>query len=220
MLRHNQITGIYLMLVVVLTATLTSCRPETSAAMTCDDVLHPALQAVPFDDLDASTAEGWIMVHFPDAVPSPNGPYDFSWSYEGRGFHTHFDSLYRWVAQYPSDQPQVAPELVEQEPVVADVLRCFGPPDLYAVRDIPSEITQVEFSMWYLERGMIFQTGGNKSLLSNKYYPDSKLEGPFIVVPPGSVEQMFTSAWTKDPQYLNALLAELKPWPKDFRSVE
>lgn len=189
--------------------------------MKCEDVLHPALWSVPFNELETSSVEDWIRMQFPSADLAPNGPADFSWSADGKGFSSHLDPTYRWIVQYPTaDYPgDLQPH--EQGPTVADVLRCFGKPNLYAVRDIPAEVWQVQFSMWYLNRGLVFEATEPKRLfIPNKFSLTSRLRDPVVILPPGSAEQMEKSGWTTDPKYVIPVLEDLKPWPENFQATE
>lgn len=200
---------------------LADSSPKMLEVMRCEDVLHPAVWSVPFDELEAGSVEDWIRMKFPGADLVPNGPADFSWSADGKGFHSHFDPTYRYIEHYPTDDYPGDLQPHEQGPTVADVLRCFGSPDLYAVRDIPSEVWQVQFSMWYLNRGFVFGTAESKRLfVPNRFSLTSRLRDPVLIVPPGSAEQMEQSGWTTDPEIVMAVLADLKPWPDDFQAAE
>ncbi len=196
------------------------CGPKTQEAMQCEDVLHPALWSVPFDQLDASNAEEWIAAHFPGATIIHDGVGAFAWGSNEKDFNAYFNSTYRYFAQYPGGRLYINPKSTDPEPTVADVLRCFGRPELYAVRDIPAESMQIKFSMWYLSRGLIFETVESKGFIPKKFNLTSMLHGPLLAVPSGSAEQMASSWWTTDPEYIASLMADLKPWPKDFHTVE
>ncbi len=196
------------------------CRTNIHEDIRCEDVLHPALSSVSFDKLDTENAEDWIAAHFPHAVIIRNGVSSFGWGTDGKDFNAYFDAKSRYLAQYPGGRLYNSPESTEPLPTVADILRCFGRPDLYALQDIPAEVPEIGFSMWYLKRGLIFQTVESKGFLPKKFDITSKLTGPFIVVPPGSADQMASNWWTTDPTYIASLMAELKPWPENFQVAD
>jgi hypothetical protein len=195
---------------------LASCSASTQTNMKCEDVLHPALSSVSFNELESGKVEGWINSHFPGADLLRNDATDFAWGFDTKGFAAHLDPTSRYIAQYLTDFSTGDSEPAEQQPTVADILRCFGEPDLYALQDIPAEVPQIGFSMWYLDRGLIFQTTESKGFIPKRYDLTSRLNGPFLAVPPGSAEEMTANWLTTDPAAIAALMAELKPWPENF----
>lgn len=199
---------------------LASCRANTQEYITCEDVLHPALSSVSFDGLKDGSVDHWITSHFPGAAIIHNGAGSYAWGSDSRDFNAFFDPTSRYLAQFPGGRLNISPQSSEPLPTVADVLRCFGKPDLYALQNIPAEVPEVGFSMWYLDRGLIFQTVESKGLLPRKFDLTSRLRGPFLVVPPGSAEQMAASWWTTDPDSIARLMADMKPWPENFQSTE
>ncbi|MFN8465372.1 MAG: hypothetical protein U0X20_07470 [Caldilineaceae bacterium] len=199
---------------------LASCTANTQEIITCEDVLHPALSSVSFNELESASVDNWITSHFPGAVTIHNGAGSYAWGSGGKDFNAFFDHTSRYLAQFPGGRLNISPKSTEPLPTIADVLRCFGKPDLYALQDIPAEVPEVGFSMWYLHRGLIFQTVESKGLIPRKFDLTSRLRGPFLAVPPGSPEQMAASWWTADPDYIARLMADMKPWPENFQGTE
>lgn len=201
LLRHSLVSFLRFALISACLLMLTSCSLKTQEVVPCEDVLHPVLWSVPFDELDADNVEAWIAAQFPGAAIISDGPGAFAWGANGKDFKTFFDAdaSYRYLAQYPGGRLELSANSSGPPPTVTDIVRCFGPPDLYAVQSIPSEVWQVRFSLWYLSRGLIFQTQEDKGTLPKKFSLASPLEGPFLVVPPGSPEQMAASWWPQTP---------------------
>jgi aryl carrier-like protein len=111
-------------------------------------------------------------------------------------------------------------------PTIADVIECFGQPDLYDALIRIDLAPMFGLDLWYLEKGLIFRS--SFIVRQDELQPiDGNLRiNSLSIVNPGTAAEMAKSRYSIPhssritAEGLQILLARLKPWPESWEQVE
>jgi hypothetical protein len=212
-------------LVVMLTISIliAGCIPPPVATFVpCDEILHPAMLSVPFEELakGQQATEEWILTQFPTATVEfdsyGTGPGDvgrFYWSEGDKGFTLHLYSTYHYIDQQ---------ELSAKRPELGQILQCYGDPEYYTLQvhtPIGGSMLGTRLWLWYPVLGVRFETA-SPGRPADHIDADYPIIGRTTIVPPGTVEEMLRNGIPYGEEFIQEQLALLQEWPENFTEFE
>jgi hypothetical protein len=192
--------------------------PSSSSASTqdsplvCDDIVHPALLSVPFENFEEGqeTVENWTITNFPTTTVAHRDSAVYGWSSGEQDFI---------LSLGPSSGSIV--QTSKKQPTIGAILSCYGDPDFYTLEEtaLSAHAYGVRFTMWYLERGLIFRTESYGTNETRRFDAASLMGDRITVVPPGTAEEMIRNGVAQIDEYVNRWLGLLQEWPGDFTEL-
>ncbi len=185
-----------------------SCSLTPRKAVTCSEIVEPFLLSVPFDALEQETGAAWIKANFPsaDLYDVNTGPA-FGWRQFGK----------EYLAVLGSDRKIVTSSL-SPEPMIDEVIKCFGPPDLYSLSNLTAaDGVGTRLSLWYPSRGLVFHyTGFNQKRVTR--YDQQSLLNSVDIMKPGSISDLARQIYAEARAV--EIVASAKAWPTHFVSID
>jgi hypothetical protein len=131
----------------------------------CSQIVDAPLLSVAFDTLDRSTIVDWIKTNYAsgDLWNVKEGP-GYNWQYSGKEYSALIES-----------DIQVIHVRLSPQPTIGEVVRCFGKPDAYFMREIGVERLGVDLTIWYLGKGWMFGYYGSGTLGATRLASQSPL---------------------------------------------
>ncbi|MFC1465068.1 MAG: hypothetical protein ACFLMY_09485 [Candidatus Brachytrichaceae bacterium NZ_4S206] len=185
-----------------------SCSFAPRQAVDCNDILETPLLSVPFDTLNRETGSVWIKsnYHNADHYAVDGGP-TFGWRRNGKEYLAVFEP-----------ERKIITVSLSPEPVIEEVIQCFGQPDLYNVMSMPgAEGDGTRLSLWYLSRGVVFHYTGFNLKRRTRYDRLSSLN-EVAIMKPGSIFDMARQIYSAEAAaYVSG---SAKTWPTNLVTLE
>ena len=112
-------------------------------------------------------------------------------------------------------------------PTLAQMIDCLGTPDYYAAAHVKDRSHWLEFTLWYVEKGIAVKGSFDLNLFRPMAVrPETpmrnsatyELPGSFVVVEAGDLEQMVSDVYGSALQAWKLCL--IRPWPGSIEAVE
>jgi hypothetical protein len=214
----------YLLVVVFVCSLLTGCVAQApfvvlEPSAPCEEILHPALLNVPFDELaqGQEQTEGWIITQFPTAtvqsiLTSNEQSIRFGWSEGDKDFGLFFA---------PALGIEYINQVSKQSPTLGMILDCFGDPQYYTL-DTHAPIfpgrTGYLFDIYYTDLGLSFRGSTLEATVAQRYDSTSVMNGDVLIMPVGTIEDMIPNLRSTE-EGRQELLSMILEWPKDFTAI-
>jgi hypothetical protein len=211
-----------ILLILVFTAScVTHVQQEPMATLSpsapCEQIVHPALLDVPFQDLTQGReeTEKWILAQFPTATvtfePSPHNSAgeigQWSWTEGDKGFFLVLALGARYLKQFS-----------EQHPTIGAVLRCYGDPQYYTLEwgvPVGGDVNGNRLELLYPAQGLRFRSVSWGSSVTDRYDIGFAMNDAIVFTPKGTVEEMYQNSGFSA-EYIDERLTLLQEWPRHF----
>ena len=114
-----------------------------------------------------------------------------------------------------------------RRPTLAEVIDCLGTPEHYVAAYVKDDIHWLEFSLWYIEKGILVQGSSDFRFFKQMAVRPNiimrntatyGLRGDFVVAEPGNLKQMISDVY--GPALQAWKLCLIRPWPGSIEAIE
>lgn len=243
--------GVMFLLNVCTVLFFASCSFTPGAAPPLSTNLPPTETPWPFE-CDVYTVDHWPKLRFEEDTPEDyEDVVDRVWGVKAWTIPIRIeegeDLWGRWHAASPSvlglnyrvlfDRGEKLQQVAGywdwqkiSRPTLEQAIGCLGFPDYYIAALVEDRYDWLEFSLWYVEKGLVVHGSSRRQVISGQSdWPTIKRgtlmgsysrtqEGSFMVVAPGNLERMAAAVY--GPYLKTWKLCLIRPWPGSIEEVE